>query len=407
MKILLCHNYYQQRGGEDESFEAEADLLEAHGQEVVRFTVHNDTVDGMSRWRVARETLWSRPTYARLRELLRRERPDVMHCTNTFPLISPAAYYAARAEGVAVVQALRNYRLLCANALFARDGRVCEDCLGKAVPWAGIRHGCYRQSRAASAVVAGMLGLHRVLGTWSRAVQGYYTLTEFARGKFIAGGLPSDRVAVKPNFVHPDPGSGDGRGGYAVFVGRLAPEKGLDTLLSAWHRLPQPVPLKLVGDGPLAERVKAAAAQHPHIAWLGRRPLADVLGIIGGATFLVMPSIWYETFGRTIIEAFARGTPVIASRLGAMAELVDEGRTGWLFEAGNADDLAAKVRRLWLSRAELADMRREARAEYERRYTAEPNYRQLMAIYERARAMRAPHPGNQRARVKVEESVPA
>lgn len=381
MKVLLCHNYYQQRGGEDESFEAEARALEEFGHEVVRYTRHNDAIDGMGRVEVAANTLWSKQTYAELRRLVRRERPAVMHCTNTFPLISPAAYSAARAEGVPVVQSLRNYRLLCPGALFLRDGKVCEDCLGKSVPWPGVRHGCYRDSRAASTVVASLTTLHRGLGTWRRDVTLYFTLTEFARRKFVEGGLPADRIVVKPNCVNPDPGPGTGRGGYAVFAGRLSPEKGIDTLLAAWQQLKRPVPLKVVGDGPLADRVKAAAAANPNVEYLGRRPLRELLDVIGEAACLVMPSVWYETFGRTIIEAYAKGTPAIASRLGAMAELVDEGRTGLLFAAGDAADLAAAVDRLMV---DPARMRLAARREFEDKYTAASNYQQLMAIYARA-----------------------
>lgn len=384
MKILLCHNFYQQPGGEDQSFAAEARMLEAHGHDVVRFTRHNDSIDGMSRWDVAKRTLWSRQSYRELRDLIRRERPAVMHCTNTFPLISPAAYYAARAEGVPVVQSLRNYRLLCPNALLLRNGRVCEDCLGKAIPWPAVVHGCYRESRLASAVVALMVAGHRALRTWSRAVDLYFTLTEFARRKLVEGGLPANRLAVKPNFIDPDPGPGSGCGGYAVFVGRLSPEKGIETLLAAWQQDRSLPSLKVVGDGPLAGAVAAAAARDPRIEGLGHRPAQEVLEIVGQAGCLVMPSVWYETFGRTIIEAFARGTPVVASRIGALAELVDEGRTGLLFEPGDAADLAVRVRHLLADPATLARMRQQARQEYHQKYTAEINYRQLMALYERA-----------------------
>ena len=167
--------------------------------------------------------------------------------------------------------------------------------------------------------------------------------------KLIQGNLPADRIVVKPNFVDPDPGAGRGRGGYAIFVGRLSPEKGLETLLDAWTRLSADLngmPLKIVGDGPLAPTVKLAAEQNSRIEWLGSRSLTEVLTLVGDATMLVMPSIWYETFGRTIIEAYACGTPVIASNLGAMAELVVDGETGLLFAPGDADDLAAKVRSL-------------------------------------------------------------
>ena len=390
MKILLCHNFYQQPGGEDQCFEAEARLLEAGGHEVARCTAHNDAINGMGRLDAARRTFWNAETYARVRALVRRERPAVMHCTNTFPLLSPAAYYAARAEGVPVVQALHNYRLLCPNALFLRDGRVCEDCLHRPLAWPAVLHGCYRGDRAATAVVAAMTAGHRMLRTWSRAVDLYYTPSEFARRKFLQAGMAADRIAVKPNFVAPDPGPGTGRGGYVVFVGRLSPEKGLDVLLGAWARMGRPVRLRVVGDGPLADVVRAACSRDPRIEWQGWRPAEEVLSIVGEAACLVMPSTWYETFGRTIIEAFARGTPVVASRLGAMAELVDDGRTGRLFTPGDAADLAAKVQRLLADPAGLGRMREAARREYEGKYTADINYRLLLTIYERAVRRRRP-----------------
>jgi glycosyltransferase involved in cell wall biosynthesis len=405
MKVLLCHNYYQERGGEDESFEAEAGLLEAHGHAVVRFTLHNDAIRAMSRWAVARRTVWSRETYRQLRNLIRRERPAVLHCTNTFPLVSPSAYYAARAEDVPVVQSLRNYRLLCPNGLFLRNGQVCEACLGKAVPWPGVVHGCYRGSRAASAVVAGMIAGHKVLRTWTRAVTLYFTLTEFARRKFVEAGWPEDRIAVKPNFVHPDPGPGSGAGGYGVFVGRLSPEKGVRVVLEAWSRLPVPVPLKIIGDGPQSAEVEAAARTNPAIEWLGRRPLPDVLRILGDAAFLVMPSIVYETLGRSMIEAFARGTPVVASRLGAMAEVVADGRTGLHFAPGNAGDLAAQVVRLLTDRPALARMRQAARQEFEAKYTAEQNYRMLLELYRRALALGRLRRG-EAARLTTSKAIP-
>ncbi|MFO0805460.1 MAG: glycosyltransferase [Gemmataceae bacterium] len=388
MKLLLCHNYYQQRGGEDESFEAEARVLEENGHEVVRYTVHNDSIKDMGRFAIARKTLWNRASYRELRSLIRTERPDVMHCTNTFPLISPSAYRAARVEGLPVVQSLRNYRMLCPGALFLRNGRVCEECLGKSVPWPGVKHGCYRDSRAASAVVASLNVLHRGLGTWRRGVDLYFTLTEFAKRKFVEGGLRADRIVVKPNCVNPDPGPGTGRGGYAIFAGRLSAEKGIDTLLAAWSRLKSPLRLKIVGDGPLEAQVRRVAQQNPNIEYLGRKPLPELLELIGEAACLVMPSVWYETFGRTIIEAYAKGTPVIASRLGAMAELVDETRTGKLFAAGDDADLAVAVEQLLADSTALARMRTEARREFESKYTPAANLTQLLAIYRRAIADR-------------------
>lgn len=382
MKVLLCHNYYQQLGGEDLSFAAEASLLRSAGHDVVTFTVHNDAIRDMGRLTVACKTLWNDDTARLVRALVRRERPAVMHCTNTFPLLSPAIYHAARAEGVPVVQSLRNYRMMCPNALFLRNERVCEDCLGKACAWPAVRHRCYRGSRAGSAVVAAMLFLHRLLGTWRRAVDLYFTPTEFARRKHIEGGLPARRIAVKPNFLEHDPGPGTGSGGFVLFVGRLSEEKGLGVLVDAWKRLRGAIPLKVIGDGPLAPQVQEAAGRDARIEWLGRRTPAEVLAWMGEAAAVVVPSTWYETFGRTVIEAYARGTPVIASRIGALEELVRDGRTGRLFDTGSAAALAAAVEELASSGETMRDACRE---EFLTKYTGAANLPLLLGIYDRAR----------------------
>jgi glycosyltransferase involved in cell wall biosynthesis len=384
MKILIAHNFYQQPGGEDSCLAAEIAMLQANGHEVIPYQVHNDSIDGMSRWKVGSRTIWSRSAYRELRDLIRAHRPEIAHFHNTFPLISPAAYYAAQAENVSVVQTLHNFRLLCPNALFFRQGQVCEDCLGKSIPWPGMLNRCYRGSRAASTAVATMLTAHRVLGTWRHSVDVYIALTQFSRRKFIAGGLPPDKIVVKSNFVYPDPRPGRGTGGYGVFVGRLSPEKGVETLLNAWGRFGGGLLLKIVGDGPLASIVQEAAAKNPGIEWLASQPRDAVDALIGEAAFLVLPSQCYENFPRVVIEAFAKGTPVIASRLGAMAEVVDHGRTGFHFEPGDADDLAAKVRQLLTEPQQLKRMRQAARHEFERKYTANSNCRRLIAIYERA-----------------------
>jgi glycosyltransferase involved in cell wall biosynthesis len=382
--VLLCHNYYQQPGGEDESFAAEGRLLESAGYRVLRYTAHNNAVNAMRPWGVARRTFWNGEAYRAVRTLIRREKPQILHCTNTFPLISPAVYYAARREAVAVVQALRNYRLLCPGALFLRDGRPCEDCLGRALPWPGVLHRCYRGSRAGSAVVAGMTFAHRALGTWGRVVDLYYTPSRFARRKFLQAGFPPIRVAVKPNFVAPDPGPGTGAGGYALFAGRLSEEKGIATLLAAWRVLAANVPLKIAGDGPLAGEVRRAADEDRRIQWLGRRSSAEVLDLVGDATCLLAPSLTYETFGRTVVEAFAKGTPAIASRRGALAELITHEATGFLCEPGDPRDVAAQVGRLTGDPEAAGRMRLEARREYETKYGPEANLRTLEAIYDRA-----------------------
>jgi len=385
MKILLCHNYYQQRGGEDQSFESEMQLLRQHGHDVRCHTCHNDEVAKLGHLKTAARTLWNRQAYREVRSLLRQWRPDVMHCTNTFPLLSPSVPAAGRAEGVPVVLSLRNYRLACLNSYFFRDGRVCEDCLGRA-PWPGVRHACYRDSRSGSAVVAAMLMYHRARRTWQRSVDRFFTPSAFARAKLAEAGLPAERIDVKPNFVDPDPGPGDGGGGYAIFAGRLSPEKGIGTLLDAWRRLDGRLPLKIVGDGPLQDTVAQAAAVTPGVEWLGRREHGELLDLIGDAVCLVQCSEWYETFGRTIVEAHARGTPTLVAQLGAVAELVEPGRSGLLFQPGDAGQLADCVARLLDDPATTARMRQQCRAVFLERFTAERNHQLLMDIYRRAGA---------------------
>ena len=322
-------------------------MLEEHGHQVVRFTMHNGLIAEMDRWQLAWRTVWNPQSYRSLRELMRRERPDIMHCTNTFPLISPAAYYAARAEGVPVVQSLHNFRLLGAAGAALTSGQLNGNGPARTSSWQFFWNGGYRQSRSATAVLLAMLSWHKLIRTWTRAVDVYIALSEFARRQFAEHGFSAEKMVVKPNCVRRDPGPGAGTGRYAVFVGRLSPEKGIGTLLDAWQLLERPLPLKIVGDGPLAEQVHAAAQAHPNIEWLGRRALEDVLAIVGDAACLVVPSTCCETFGRTIIEAYAKGTPVLGSRLGAIAELVDHGRTGLLFAPGSAEALAATVGQFW------------------------------------------------------------
>jgi len=384
MRILAIHNYYQIRGGEDECYEAEMELLQKHGHLVDLYQEKNERVAALGKLRTAARTLWSRQSYQAVKQRLTAQAYDVVHVQNFFPLISPSVYYAARDRGVPVVQTLHNYRLLCPNALFFRDGKVCEDCMGKEIAYPGVIHRCYRQSKTASAGVAMMLAFHRAKNTWLEQVDLYIALTEFARQKFIEGGLPADKIVVKPNFVGLDPGIGEGQGGYALYVGRLSVEKGLDTLLAAWKQLKSHIPLKIVGEGPLAAQVIEATKQLPSVEWLGRRPMTEVYDLMGEAKFLVFPSKWYETFGRVAVEAFAKGTPVIAANIGAIAELVEAGRTGLHFRPGDAEDLATQIEWALENSEKLSQMRQAARVEFEAKYTAEKNYQRLMDIYAKA-----------------------
>jgi glycosyltransferase involved in cell wall biosynthesis len=381
MKALLCHNHYRIRGGEDQVFLDEGGLLESRGCQVVRYVRCSDDTNYMSMLDTALKTLWNQSSYRDLRELIQREQPDIMHCTNTFPLISPAAYAAARDEKLPIVQSLHNFRTVCSNALLLRGSKVCETCLTKSVPWAGIMHRCYRNSYAASSVMAALIAIQRRRRAIDDPVTRYIALSEFSKRKYLAAGFAKDRISVKPNFVSPDPGPGPGTGGYALFVGRLSEEKGLDVMLDAWSRLSEPIPLKIVGDGPLVSLVERAQRLDPRIEWLGRRPVEEVYSLVGDALCLLVPSVWYEICPKTILEAFSRGTPVVASKLGAMEEFIKHGETGWHFEAGNADELAIRVQKVFAEPAVAAGLRPLVRQEFESKYTADVNFESLMDIY--------------------------
>ncbi len=380
MKILQVHNFYQQPGGEDQVYFAEFELLQRHGDVVEQCSVHNDSLDQKRGFHIALQTIWNGDSYRRVREVISRFGPDVIHFHNTFPIISPAAYYAASAESVPVVQTVQNYRLICPAATLLREGRVCEDCVGHFVPYSGVLHSCYRGSRAASAAVASMLTAHRLMGTWRKAVESYIAPTEFVKSKLVEGGLPAHKVAVKPNFLPSDPGPGPGDGGYALFVGRLSSEKGLATLLRSWQEL-QDLPLRIAGDGPLRGFVATQAKALPNVSFLGFQERSEVIKLVKAAALLVVPSEWYEGFPMTIIEAMGCGTPVVASDIGSLSEVIEDGVNGTNFEPGNATALARKVRCLMSEPAKLLDLRHKVRKRFLSKYSAEGNYRQLRRIY--------------------------
>jgi glycosyltransferase involved in cell wall biosynthesis len=374
--ILAVHNFYQQRGGEDEVFEAQVALLERRGHNVIRYQDHNDRISTGAVAGIA--GIWNHRSYSRIRRIISQTRPDVAHFHNTFPLVSPAAYYAARRLSVPVVQKLANFRLICPGAYLLRNGNICEDCVKQNSLLPALKHRCYRSSRLATAAVCATLATHRALGTWSRAVDIYIAATEFTRRKFTEAGFPAERIVIGHHAIYEDPGVGNGRGGYALFVGRLSPEKGIDTLAAAWRSLSD-IPLKVAGDGPLA-----GTAWPVNVLPLGYQSRENVQALMRDATVVIVPSIWYEFVPLTILEAFACGTPVIVSDIGSMAERVDHHRTGLRFRPRDPEDLARQVRWAFNNPERMQEMRTAARREFETKYTAEVNYKRLIEIYETA-----------------------
>jgi glycosyltransferase involved in cell wall biosynthesis len=385
LKILAVHNAYRQPGGEDVAFEQEIEMLKRAGENVIHYRRTNSEIDGYSGvgyMGLVKGTVWASDTRREFAALLRREKPDVVHVHNTFVLISPSIYSACAEAGIPVVQTLHNFRLLCPVATLFREGKACEECLDHSL-LRSVKHGCYNQSRTATAVVASMLAYHRGRDTWNREIASFVALSEFARRKFVQGGLPADRISVKPNFVYPDPGARTGVGEYALFVGRLSPEKRVNTILDAWRHLRSSIPLVIMGEGPERAGLEKQAQGLNNVRFTGRMPREEVLAAMNRARFLIFPSDMCENFPVTLVESFACGTPVICSRIGAMQDIVADGSTGLHFTTGDGEDLARKVDWAWAHPDESRWMGERARQEYLTRYTAEKNYPALMEIYRR------------------------
>lgn len=448
MKIILVHNYYQQAGGEDSVVAAERRMLEEQGHQVVPYYKDNQALGTGLRalGKAGLQTLWNWEIYREFRELLKSEKPDVIHCHNTFPLISPSVYWACAKENIPVVQTLHNYRLLCLNAfLFKhRSGLkckglsvkqkknvelnhlksntvagygICELCLKKGFKYPGIKYCCYRDSFAGSLVVALMLFVHKLIGTWSKKITAYIVLTEFQKQKMVEGGLPAEKIFVKANFIQDEDNhekdevheksadvfvSSVVKETYCLFVGRLSPEKGCDVLLKAWAHFQEKLSasshrpiandarlqLIIVGDGPERDSLECLANSDKltaNIHFLGRRPKNEVLQLMQKAEFLVSPSVCYETFGLVVLEAGMRGTPSVVGEPGTVAALIIDSKTGLLFPMGDELQLANKIEWAFDRPKEMQKMGKDARKLFKEKYSAEVNCRMLVNVYGQAR----------------------
>jgi glycosyltransferase involved in cell wall biosynthesis len=382
-RVMQVHTSYRQAGGEDQVVAAEKHLLEEAGIEVEQVLFNNaDLRESRSLagdLKLATSAVWSRSAERRVRAALAAHRPQVMHVHNTFAAASPSIYAAAAVCGVPVVQALHNYRLVCPAATTFRDGHSCTDCVGRRLPWPSVVHSCVRGSRAQSLVAATTLGVHRALGTFRRGIDTYVVGTSFQRQLMVDGGVPAERIRVIPNFLEPDPGAGRGARTGVLYVGRLAEEKGIATLLRAAEFIPGSV--TVVGDGPLTPLVHEAAAAG-YVKYLGPLWSGDMRDQLRGAAALAVPSIWFEGFPMVVVEAFAAGTPVIASRIGSLAVIVEDGVTGLLTEPGNTDQLGERFAWVVDHPDELEGFGVRARQEYELRYRGAEHLEALLDIYQ-------------------------
>ncbi len=385
MKVLLLHNRYRVPGGEDAAVQLECSLLRSAGLAVDLLEVNNDGIDSAAqKIKAALLTPYSFPARQLVADRIRDFQPDIVHVHNFFPTLSPSVYDACRSARVPVVQTLHNYRLMCANALLFREGKVCTKCLGSTFPLPAIRHACYRGSRVGSAAVAALIGIHRIRGTWTSRVNRFIALTGFARDLFASEMyIPNDQIVVKPNAA-PDPCIGDGSGGYALYIGRFSSEKGIETVLDAARNGGLRIPLKIAGSGPLQSNVEAALIPGK-VELLGWQDRDGVRRLMQKARVLLIPSLCYEGLPMVIPEAFGTGLPIIASRIGSLQTLIEDGSNGLLVEPGNPTALAQAVRRIAADSGFESGLRINARQTYENLYRAEANTSLLLQIYEQAR----------------------
>jgi glycosyltransferase involved in cell wall biosynthesis len=381
MRVLLLHNRYQLAGGEDTVVAQESRMLLERGHDVELLLENNDSIDGFwAQLQTAVDSIYSRKSYSLVRARIREFQPDVVHVHNSFPKLTPSVYAACKDSGVPVIQTLHNFRIVCPGTLLFRDGHICQDCVGRTIAWPAILHGCYRNSCAGTAAVAAGTAFHHLRGAWKNAVSQYIALTEFSRRQFVAGGLPEAKITVKPNSVS-DPGNGAHHEQFLLFAGRLTKEKGVHVLLEAASRELLPLPLKIVGTGPLAAEAAELRAAGK-LEWLEQCSREEVLRLMKSAIGLLFPSLWFEGMPMVLVEALATGLPVIASDLGSMPEMIRHGETGMLFEPGNVGQMVGCAARLVSDNLLRENIQQSARASFLAHFAPDANVRRLEQIYE-------------------------
>ncbi len=377
MRILILHSRYLSgpASGENSVVDDETRLLQRNGHTVTSWTPEPETGTTLKTVATAGRAVWGFSSAERVRRLIRSHRPDVVHVHNLFPTLSPAVLRTA-AEYVPVVATLHNYRLMCLPSTFIRDGRTCEDCLGR-VPWPGVVHRCYRGSMAGSVVLGTSVTLHRIAGSYDRVAL-FLAVSTFLRRKHLEAGFSPERLLVKPNFSWPMPRR-EGPGEVFLYLGRLSPEKGVETILRAWR--PGLGTLVVAGSGPEDGRLRAMAPSG--IEFLGTVDGSAVPGLLQRARALLLPSNWYEGQPRVVLEAYAAGVPVLASDVGGLPELVEDGRSGFLLPRTDPEAWTAAMQKLLLDQ-EAVRLGQRGWQLWRERFSPERGLEGLEQAYQRA-----------------------
>lgn len=393
MRILMIHNRYLQKGGEDTVFYNEAQMLDDGENEIFQFVVSNDSIKTNSlveKIKLGINTIWSISSYKKVKSYIKKIEPDVVHVHNTFPLLSPSIYWAIKSVGIPIIQTLHNYRLGCANGILYRESEICQKCIDKNIFYS-VYHGCYRESKIQTLPVALMQGFHRLIGTYSNKIDRYIALTEFSREKFMEIGLPKEKIVVKPNFTlnpytNKFPKDFKRRKKQIIYVGRITEDKGLEILLNSFTNLNMSnANLLVIGEGEKRIDYQEKYKFDSRISWLGSQEKEKVIDHISDSTMLVMSSLWYETFGMVLIEAMSVGTPIIAPNHGGFSEIVIENRNGFTYNRYNSNDLMLKMKQLMeLKEDEWNKFSESCFEDYNVKYSKVKNKNALLNIYREA-----------------------
>ncbi|GAB4131255.1 MAG: glycosyltransferase [Raineya sp.] len=382
MRILQIHNLYTKKGGEDITIEAEKNLLLSKNHIVEQLFFDNKSIHGTEKLKFFYKSLYNLKAQEIVREKIRHFQPDVIHIHNLFYVASPSILYEIQKQKVPIVLTIHNFRLICAGALLLRNGQVCELCIQKKFPLAGIQHKCFQNSALKTAQLTLITGLHKLLGTWQNKVDTYITLTEFVKNKLVHSSLqlPEEKIQIKPNFA-PDKGFSrlEERADFFLFVGRLSQEKGIKILLEAtkiydFH-------LEIIGEGAMANIVKEYAHNNPKITYHGFQGTDFIIEKMKQCKALLFPSVWYEGMPLTIMEAFSTGTPIIISDIDNLNQMVGNGYDGLHFKTADSKDLAEKI--YYFEQNATPVFYENARKTYETLYSPEKNYQKLMEIYQK------------------------
>ncbi|HVV14396.1 glycosyltransferase [Amycolatopsis sp.] len=385
MKVLVVHNRYrsEQPSGENNVVDQEVELLAGAGHDVRLFERRSDDIASMSlleRATVPLRVPWNPASRVALAEVLRADRPDVVHIHNTFPLLSPSVLAACTDARVPAVATLHNYGMVCPPGTLYRDGHLCGECVGKK-PVPAVQHGCYRGSRVATLPMAVNVAVNR--RRWWSGISRFLCISDAQRQVLIGGGMPAERMLVKHNFVAEPAVRRTLPGEYVLYLGRLTEEKGVRLLMNAWERLDLGMPLVLAGTGPMQDEVSRWAAARSDVRYVGLADKARCQELIARAATVVVPSTWLEAFGLVVVEAMAAEVPAVAAAHGAFPELIEDGVSGVLHQPGDVASLAEALRQV-IAPARNREMGEAARLRYEKGFTPSVGLDRLVAAYESA-----------------------